>query len=79
MGRYNLVYSVDHRFQEMISETFASKLIRRINQFTAGEMESFVIIGSLYNNCIGIFNQIIEDAKIETCHKIITIEKHKVN
>lgn len=27
MGRYNLVYSVDYRFQEMISEEFASMFI----------------------------------------------------
>jgi len=76
MGRYNLVYSVDHRFQEMISENFASTLIRRIYEFTPGEMEPFVRIGSLHNDCIQLFNQLIEKAKTETYHKIIINEKH---
>tara|TARA_B110000114_G_scaffold182532_1_gene222011 strand:+ start:703 stop:1518 length:816 start_codon:yes stop_codon:yes gene_type:complete len=77
MGRYNLVYSVDHRLQEMISENMASTLIRRIYQFTPGEMEPFVKIGSLYDDCIGVFNQIIEEAKVEPYHKIIIKEKHE--
>lgn len=78
MGRYNLVYSVDHRFQEMISENFASTLIRRIYEFTPGEMEPFVRIGSLYNDCIKIFNQLVEEAKTKTYHKIIINEKHEI-
>lgn len=70
MGRYNLVYSVDYRFQEMISELFASTLIRRIYQFTPGEMEPFVKIGSLYTDCMEIFNKMIDETKIEPYHKV---------
>lgn len=76
IGRYNLVYSVDHRFQKMISESFASTLIRRIYEFTAGEMEPFVKIGSLYLDCIQLFNKLIEEAKTESYHKISVVEKH---
>ena len=76
MGRYNLVYSVDYRFQEMISETFASTFIRRIYEFTPGEMEPFVRIGSLCNDCIDTFNKLIEEAKFEPYHKITTQAKH---
>jgi len=78
MGRYNLVYSVDHRFQEMISEDFASTLLRRIYEFTPGEMEPFVRIGSLYNDCIQLFNQLNEEAKTEPYHKITIKDKHEI-
>lgn len=78
MGRFNLVYSVDYRFQEMISEDFASTLIRRIYEFTPGEMEPFVRIGSLCQDCIQLFNQLIEDSKTEEYHKIVKKEKHDI-
>jgi len=77
MGRYNLVYSVDYRFQEMISENFASTFIRRINEFTPGEMEPFVRIGSLYTDCIDTFNKLIEEAKFEPYHNLKTQSRHK--
>ena len=78
MGRFNLVYSVDYRFQEMISEDFASTFIRRIYDFTPGEMEPFVRIGSLFQDCIQLFNQLIEDSKNEDYHKIVKKEKHDI-
>jgi hypothetical protein len=78
MGRFNLVYSVDYRFQEMISEVFASTLIRRIYDFTPGEMEPFVRIGSLCQDCIQLFNQLIEESKNEDYHKIVKKEKHDI-
>lgn len=68
MGRYNLVYSVDHRIQEMLGEDMASVLIRRVYDFTPGEMEVFVRIGSLYHDCVGTFNQLFEEMKSETFH-----------
>ena len=77
LGRYNLVYSVDHRFQEMISSNFASTLLRLIYEFTPGEMEPFVRIGSLYSDCIEVVGKLIEEAKTETYHKIIIKEKHE--
>jgi hypothetical protein len=79
MGRYNLVYSVDYRFQEMISEVFASILIRRIYEFTPGEMEPFVKIGSLYADCIANFNIIMEGAKHELYHTIKIQPKHNID
>lgn len=78
MGRFNLVYSVDYRFQEMISEDFASTFIRRIYDFTPGEMEPFVRIGSLCQDCIQLFNQLIEESKNEDYHKIVKKEKHDI-
>jgi hypothetical protein len=68
MGRYNLVYSVDYRIQNMIGEEMASTLIRRIYQFTSGEMEVFVRIGSLYSDCAESFNQIVQELQTESFH-----------
>jgi bacterioferritin-associated ferredoxin len=78
MGRYNLVYSIDYRFKEMISEDFASTLIRRIYEFTPGEMEPFVRIGSLCQDCVQLFNQLIEESKSEGYHTLVKKEKHEI-
>ncbi|WP_165499831.1 hypothetical protein [Pedobacter frigidisoli] len=56
LGRYNLVYSIDYRFQEMLSGPMASTLIRRINEYTE-QVETFVYIGSLHKDCIQYFNE----------------------
>jgi hypothetical protein len=50
----------------MISEEFASRLIRRIYEFTPGEMEPFVKIGSLYTDCVETFNRLLEESKVES-------------
>jgi hypothetical protein len=76
MGRYNIVYSVDYRIQEMIGEDMASTLIRRVYQFTPGEMEVFVRIGSLYHDCITTFDQLIEELKTESFHVLKIKEKN---
>ena len=75
MGRYNLVYSVDYRFQQMIGEVMANTLLRRIYEFTPGEMEVFVTIGSLYHDCIKTFNQMIEEMESEPFHNFYLKEK----
>lgn len=76
VGRYNLVYSVDPRIQEILPNNFASILIRRIYDFTPGAMESFVRIGSLYEDCIQTFEQLMEEAKTLPFHKVIVKEQH---
>ena len=58
MGRYSLLYSVDSDLAAKISKVFASVLIRRIYQFTPGEMEPFVLIGSLYADCSKSFDSL---------------------
>ena len=79
VGRYSIVYSLDYRFQEILSEDFANKLIRNIYKFTSGEIEASVKIGSLNNDCINTFKQLIEDVNTEPYHKIITVEKHDID
>jgi hypothetical protein len=74
MGRYNLAYSIDHRIQQMVGETMASGLLRRIYQFTMGEMESFVRIGCLYADCIATFNELLLESEQENFHRVIRKE-----
>ena len=76
IGGNNMVYSVDYKFQVMISMNFAKTLIRRIYNFTSAAMESFFRIGSLCQDCLQIFNQLIKEAKIEEYYKITTKQKH---
>lgn len=76
MGRYNIVYSVDHRIQEMLGKEMASGLIRRIYQFTPGDMEPFVLIGSLYHDCVETYNQVSQEMQAETFHAFHLKEKN---
>lgn len=76
MGRYNIVYSVDHRIQEMLGNDMSSGLIRRIYQFTPGDMEPFVFIGSLYHDCVKTFNQVSQEMQAETFHTFHLKEKN---
>lgn len=71
IGNYSLVYSLDYRIQEMISENFASTLLRRIHDFTSGDIEPFVKIGSLNTDCNAIFLELMEYATSEPYHNII--------
>ena len=79
LGRYNIVYSVDYRIKEMISDIFASTLIRRIYEFTPGEMEPFVKIGTLYLDCVKVMAAVFEETKTRPCHKIINRKQHDFN
>lgn len=76
MGRYNIVYSVDFRIQEMIGPDMASGIIRRIYEYTPGEMEPFVRIGSLNQDCVVVFNKLIEEQKTNKMHSLIIKQKY---
>ncbi len=76
MGRYNIIYSLDQRIQEMISNQFASTFLRRINEFTPGAMEPFVTIGCLFEDCVSTYNKLLEESSNEPYHKVITKEKY---
>ncbi len=68
-GHFNIIYSIDYRIKEIIGRDFANTLIRRIYEFTPGEMESFVDFGSLYGDCIAIYDEVLESAKTEEHHQ----------
>ncbi len=77
IGRYNIVYSIDYRIQEMIGQEMSSGIIRRIYEYTPGDMEPFVRIGSLYVDCIEVFNKLIEEQKTQSFHTHIIRELNK--
>lgn len=77
MGRYNIVYSTDYRIKEMISVQMASGLVRRINEFTPEDMEPFTLIGSLCEDCVEIFQNIIKQMEAEPYHKLIVTPMHE--
>lgn len=54
-GRFNLAYGIDSRILNMVSDNMASTLLRRIYEFTPGELEPFVGFVSLDMDCITYF------------------------
>lgn len=60
-GRYNFSYGIDSRIQDMVSENMGSTLLRRIYQFTPGELEPFVRFVSLSMDCIGYFENSLKN------------------
>jgi hypothetical protein len=70
-GCYNIVYSVDFRIQEMIGPDMASGIIRRVYEYTQGDMALSVRIGSLNQDCVDVFNQLIEEEKNSPIHNLI--------
>lgn len=71
LGRYNIVYSVDYRIQEMIGQDMASGIIRRIYEYTPGEMEPFVRIGNLNLDSVNIFHKLLEEQEKNEIHRLI--------
>ena len=76
LGRYNMVYSIDYRIKEMIGDDMASGLIRRIYEYTPGDMEVFVRFGSLCHDCVSTFDQLLEKLKTESFHELKVKEKN---
>ena len=76
MGRYNIAYSIDYRIKEMIGDDMASGLLRRIYEYTPGDMEVFVRFGSLYHDCVSTHDQLIENLKTESFHELKIKEKN---
>lgn len=60
----------------MIGPDMASGIIRRIYEYTQGEMALSVRIGSLNQDCIDVFNQLIEEQKINKMHSLIIRQKY---
>jgi hypothetical protein len=60
LGRYNLAYGIDSRILNMVTGNMASTLIRRIYEFTPGELEPFVGFDSLNMDCIAYFENFLK-------------------
>ena len=75
-GRFRLTYSVDGRILDMLPADMASTLLRRIYQFTPGELEVFVGFDSLNMDCISYFESFMEDDE-NVNYSILEVERHK--
>jgi len=75
IGRYSIVYTLDYRIKDIIGGDFASTFIRRIYQFTSGDMEAFLKFSSLNGDCIKTLEEIIQLAKVENNHKVSQIAR----
>lgn len=71
-GRYNIVYSIDFRIIEMISADLTNMLLRRIYEFSKVELEPFLKIGTLNQDCVRVFDELLELTKVEIAHTEIT-------
>ncbi len=69
-GRYQLAYGIDHRISKMISDKMANAFIRRVYEFTPGELEPFVGFVSLNMDCISYFEDSLNHVGSEICRQI---------
>ena len=76
IGRFTIAYEIDSRISEMISDDMSSTLIRRIYEFTSGEMEGFVKIISLNGDCIKIFERLLDMPAKDRNYEVITVERN---
>jgi hypothetical protein len=78
-GSYHLSFGLDTNYLKILPDDMASTLIRRIYQFTSGEMESFVSIISLGMDCISLFENMIEEAIDNNAYQITKVPRNPYN
>lgn len=75
-GRFNLVYGIDSRILNLVSDNMASTLLRRIYEFTQGEMEPFVSFVSLSMDCITHFENSLKDVENEN-YRLVEVKRNE--
>tara|TARA_B110000285_G_scaffold225959_1_gene284941 strand:+ start:110 stop:1222 length:1113 start_codon:yes stop_codon:yes gene_type:complete len=76
-GKYSIAYGIDARILNMVPDGMASTLLRRIYEFTPGEMEPFVGFVSLDMDCITYFEETHSQLRNENGYNLIEVERHK--
>ena len=76
-GRYNIEYGIDSGILTMVPDNMASTLLRRIYEFTPGEMEPFIRIVSLNMDCITYFENTLSSVKNGAGYKLIEVERNE--
>ena len=76
-GRYNITYGIDSRILNMVPDNMASTLLRRIYEFTPGEMEPFVGFASLNLDCITYFEKTLSILENGDGYKLIEVQRNK--
>jgi hypothetical protein len=75
-GRFNLTYGIDSRILNMVSDNMASTLLRRIYEFTPGELEPFVGFVSLDMDCIKYFEISLHNVDNEYC-RLVEVKRNE--
>jgi len=75
-GRFNLSYGIDSRILNMVPDNMASTLLRRIYEFTPGELEPFVGFVSLSMDCIAYFENSLKDVQNEN-YRLIEVKRNE--
>jgi hypothetical protein len=76
-GRFRITYGIDSRILNMIPDNMSSTLLRRIYEFTPGEMEPFVEFASLNMDCITYFENTLSHLENGDGYKLIEVERHE--
>ncbi len=74
-GLFSIVYSLDYRIKDLIGDYFTNTLLRRIYEFTTGDLEGKIHIGSLNSDCFSTISKII-DISNNNPHHILKTIKH---
>jgi hypothetical protein len=75
-GKYQITYGLDTNYLKILPDDMASTLIRRIYQFTSGELEPFVSIISLGMDCTSMFENLIKETNINSLIQIIEVQRN---
>lgn len=75
-GRFNLSYSIDSRILNMLSDNMGNTLLRRIYEFTPGELEPFVGFVSLSMDCITYFENSLKNILNEN-YRLIEVKRNE--
>ncbi|WP_156305988.1 hypothetical protein [Sphingobacterium endophyticum] len=73
-GIFSIVYSLDHRIKDLIGDYFTNTLLRRIYEFTSGDLEGKIHIGSLNSDCFSTISQMIDLAENNSYHNVTTTD-----
>lgn len=73
-GIFSIVYSLDHRIKDLIGDYFTNTLLRRIYEFTSGDLEGKIHIGSLNSDCFSTISQMIDLAENNSYLNVTTTD-----
>lgn len=76
MGRNHISYGLDANYLKMLPDDMASTLIRRIYEFTPGEMEPFVSILGFDLDCIKLFETLYAEAQNNNFLEVIEVRRN---
>ena len=75
-GRFTISYGIDTNIMNMVSDNMASTLLRRIYEFTPGEMEPFVQFVSLSLDCVTYFENTLKYIHDDN-YELIEVKRHE--